>query len=167
MATTSPAFPYKTWRAVDIKKKNWLGQKADPPKEVTCFGGGVTLLFLHINTLAHPAGSAWSRQDKQSMRDRCCLALRSGKGFKFFLITIANIDWAGRMTFFTKTTFLHKTGALRNVVNETLRHRKSFLRMNTKFFFLFANTVQAPLSGHPRGNSEWPLNRGWPLNGGS
>ena len=107
MATTSPAFPYKTWRAVDIrKKKHWLGQK----------------------------GSAWSRRDNQSMRDRCCLALRSGKGFKFFLITIANVDLAGRMTFFPKTTFLHKTGALRNVVNETLRLRKLFLKMTTKIF---------------------------------
>ena len=136
MATTSPAFPFKTWRAVDIRKKNWLGQKGDPPKKVTCFGGRVTLLFLHINTLAHPAGSAWSRRDNQSMRDRCCLALRSGKGFKFFLITIANIDSTGRMTFFPKTTFLHKTGALRNVVNQTLRHRKLFLKMIEYKIFL-------------------------------
>ena len=26
------------------------------------------------------------------------------------------------------------------------------------------NTVEPLLSGHPRGNGNWPLNRGWPLN---
>ena len=137
MATTSPAFPYKTWRAVDIRNKTL----ARGQKELPFFGGRVTLLFLHINTLARLAGSAWSRRDNQSKRDRCCLALSSGKGVKFFLIAIANVDSAGRVTFFPKTTFLHKSRARRNVVNETLRHGKLFLRMNTKFFFLFANTV--------------------------
>ena len=28
-------------------------------------------------------------------------------------------------------------------------------------------TVEPLLSGHPRGNGKWPLNRGWPLNKGS
>ena len=58
-----------------------------------------------------------------------------------FLITIVNVDSAGRVTFFPRTTFLHKTGARRNFVNETLRHRILLLRMNAKFFFVFANTV--------------------------
>ena len=35
----------------------------------------VTLLagptFLHMNTLARPAGSTWSKRDNQSIRDRC------------------------------------------------------------------------------------------------
>ena len=52
-----------------------------------------------------------------------------------------HVDSAGRVTFFPKTTFLHKTGARRNFVNETLRHRILLLRMNAKFFFEFANTV--------------------------
>ena len=142
MATTSLAFPHKTWPAVDIRNKN-IGEarKVTHQKRLPVFGGRVSLLFLHINTLARPAGSAWSRRDNQSMRDRCCLALSSRKGVKFFRITIANDDSAGRVTFYPKTTFLHKTGARRNIVNETLLHRKLFLRMNTKFFFLFANTV--------------------------
>ena len=29
------------------------------------------------------------------------------------------------------------------------------------------NTVELLLSGHPRGNGNWPLNRGWPLKRGS
>ena len=29
------------------------------------------------------------------------------------------------------------------------------------------NTVEPLLSGHPRGNGKWPLNRGWPVNRGS
>ena len=26
------------------------------------------------------------------------------------------------------------------------------------------NTVEPLLSGHPRGNCKWPIDRGWPLN---
>ena len=130
-----PHFLTKLGEPLTSEKKNiGSARKVAHQKELPFFGGRITLHFLHINTLAHPAGSAWSRRDNQSMRDRCCLALRSGKGFKFFLITIANVDSAGRMTFFPKTTFLHKTGALRNVVNETLRLRKLFLKMTTKIF---------------------------------
>ena len=28
------------------------------------------------------------------------------------------------------------------------------------------STVEPLLSGHPRGNGKWPLNRGWPLKRG-
>ena len=121
-----PHFLTKLGKPLTSETKHWLGQK-----ELPFFGGRVTRLFLHINTLARLAGSAWSRRDNQSKRDRCCLALSSGKGVKFFPVTIANVDSAGRVTFFPKTTFLHKTGARRNVVNETLRHGKLFLRLNT------------------------------------
>ena len=30
----------------------------------------------------------------------------------------------------------------------------------------FNNTVEIPLSGHPRGTSKWTVNGGWPLNRG-
>lgn len=30
----------------------------------------------------------------------------------------------------------------------------------------FNNTVETPLSGHPRGTSKWTVNDGWPLNRG-
>ena len=44
------------------------------------FNGRVTLLagptFLHMNTLARPAGSTPSRRDNQSMRERCWLGQR-------------------------------------------------------------------------------------------
>ena len=44
------------------------------------FDGRVTLpagpTFLHINTLARPAGSTPSRRDNQSMRKRCWLGQR-------------------------------------------------------------------------------------------
>ena len=56
-------------------------QKVGSAGRVTClagtpfFNGRVTLLarltFLHINTLARPAGSTLSRRDNQSMRERC------------------------------------------------------------------------------------------------
>ena len=30
----------------------------------------------------------------------------------------------------------------------------------------FETTFEPLLSGHPRGNGKWPINRGWPLNRG-
>ena len=72
------------------------------------FDGRVTLLagptFLHINTLAHPAGSTPSRRDNQSLAS----AVGSGKGVNFCL---AEVDSAGRVTLFPGTTFLHINGA--------------------------------------------------------
>ena len=37
------------------------------------------------------------------------------------------------------------------------------LKKNT----IYLNTVQPLLSGHPQDFEKWPLNRGWPLNGGT
>ena len=69
------------------KQKIGSARKVTHQKELPFFGGTrVILLFLHINTLAHPAGSAQSRLDNQSMRERCCLVLTSGKGVKFSVI---------------------------------------------------------------------------------
>ena len=33
--------------------------------------------------------------------------------------------------------------------------------------YMISRKKQPPLSGHPRGTGEWPLNGGWPLNRGS
>ena len=70
------------------------------------FYGRVTLLagptFLHINTLARPAGSTPSRRDNQSMRERCWLGQRG---------QLFSLDSAGRVTLFPGTTFLHINGA--------------------------------------------------------
>ena len=38
---------------------------------------------------------------------------------------------------------------------------------STTTSFIFFYTVEPLLSGHPRGNGNWPVNRGWPLNRGS
>ena len=70
------------------------------------FSGSVTLLaglaFLHINTLARPAGSIRSRQENQSMSERCYQLLAQVKGS-----TLVKVDPTGRVTLFRGTTFLH------------------------------------------------------------
>ena len=78
---TFPSFHYNTWRTVYMTNKKLARLEGRWPGLVTCkagsssFDGRVTLLagptFLHINTLAPPAGSARSRRDDQSMPKHC------------------------------------------------------------------------------------------------
>ena len=59
-------------RVTRLPELPWASQAGSP-----FFEGRVTLLagstFLHINTLARPAGSTPSRRDNQSMHERCWL----------------------------------------------------------------------------------------------
>ena len=85
------------------------------------FDDGVILLtwptFLHKNTLAHPAGSTWSRRDNQSMRE-CCFGQKERErehwlvGVNFFsYVKARKVDSVGRVTHFSGTTFLLKSGS--------------------------------------------------------
>ena len=67
------------------------------------------LTFLHVNTLAHPAGSTWLRRDNQSMPE-CCWPGQGGQLFSH--INAAKVGLAGRLTLFPGTTFLYINGAL-------------------------------------------------------
>ena len=81
------------------------------------WSGRVTLLaessFLHINILAHPVGSTWSRWDNQSMCEYCfrqsehawVLLAQALKGSTFFSYKMfAKVDSAKRVTLFPRKT---------------------------------------------------------------
>ena len=81
------------------------------------WSGRVTLLaestFLHINILAHPFGSTWSRWDNQSMCEYCfrqsehawALLAQALKGSTFFSYKMfAKVDSAERVTLFPRKT---------------------------------------------------------------
>ena len=66
---------------LNVKKKVGLARRVTRLAAGLPFcEGRVTLLadptFLHTNTLAHPAGSTWSRRDNQSMCEYCWLRQR-------------------------------------------------------------------------------------------
>ena len=54
--------------------RSWLGWTGYPPSWFTLLLAAPT--FLHINTMACPAGSTRSRRDNQSMRERLWLGQR-------------------------------------------------------------------------------------------
>ena len=73
--------------------------------------------FPYINTLAHPAGSARRRRDNQSMRE-CCFGQKERErehwlvGVNFFsYVKARKVDSVGRVTHFSGTTFLLKSGS--------------------------------------------------------
>ena len=86
------------------------------------FDGRVTLLagptFLHINTLARPAGSTPSGRDNQSMRDRCWLGQRGQ--LSSYIKCSLELTRLG-VTLFPGTTFLLINGAY-----DTERHHLGF-----------------------------------------
>ena len=66
---------------VNVKKKVGLARRMTHQAAGSPFcEGSVTLpadpTFLQTNTLAHPAGSTWSRRDNQSMCEYCWLGQR-------------------------------------------------------------------------------------------
>ena len=133
--------------------KLWLGWKDDSPTQSPFCDGRVTLLagpiFLHINTLAHPAGSTQSRWDNQSMRQRCfrqwdhmqnsMSADGEAKGNNFFLIwTLAEVDSAGRVTLLLAIAFVPYKPCLRsnNIVFRFLLLISSFEEGKKKVFLV-------------------------------
>ena len=52
------------------------------------------------------------------------------------------------------------------LANSCVSHRSWLMRFPRHDNVIqLGNTVELLLSGHPRGNGNWPLNRGWPVNG--
>ena len=59
-----------------------------------------------------------------------------------------------------------ETGSL-SYSSDTMRYTlysiTSLNEARLHWFLNIANTVEPPLSGHPRGTGKWPLNESWPL----
>ena len=82
------------------KQKVGLARRVTHLARSPFFDSRVTLLarpnILHVNTLAHPGGSTWSRQENQSMCKHCCQLLAQAKGLTPFSYKCSlKLTWLG------------------------------------------------------------------------
>ena len=75
--------------------RSWLGRTGYPPSLFTLLLAAPT--FLHINTMACPAGSTRSRQDNQSIRERRWLGQRGLFHYKHLLKSFPSLP--GKLSF--------------------------------------------------------------------